>query len=71
MKKAQREEMWETFKVSVIDFIKENGIGSMLDIYNIAKKIFPRIMWCSSKLEELSNFLIKEASLFQIDLAVP
>lgn len=58
-------------KDEVIQFIHQNGIASMGQVFDIATTCFKRLIWSTPKLEEIAKFLVKECNLFPIDLQVP
>lgn len=61
---------WDNFKKAVINYIKENGIASMQDVYEVSNN-YLHILYTTPHLEKLASFLVTECGCFRIDLSIP
>ena len=68
--KSRKSTKWDRFKASIIEFIKEKGIASMQEVYDVSNQ-YLHMLYATSHFEKLASFLVTNCGCFRIDLAIP
>lgn len=68
--KSRKSTKWDNFKSNVIKYIKEKGIASMQEVYDISNQ-YLHMVYATSHFEKLASFLVTNCGCFRIDLSIP